>query len=346
MKFLIAGLGSIGRRHLKNLVALGEKEILLYRTHQSSLPDEDLAGYPVETNFDAALDSGAEAVIVSNPTALHMQVAIPAAERGLHVLLEKPVSNSLAEAHTLQSVVTQSGARVLVGYQFRFHPGLIRLKALLDLGTAGKPVSVRAHWGEYLPGWHPWENYRQGYSARPELGGGVILTLSHPLDYLRFLFGEVQELWAFSGSNSDLDLAVEDTAEIGLRFTNGMLGSVHLDYVQRPPSHWIEVNGTGGTLHWDNSTGAVRVYQTDLNRWEQVDAPPGFERNHLFLEQMRHFLAVARQDATPICTLEDGVKALELALGAHHSARSGSLVRLYPSGSMVSSAGAPSGSAS
>jgi predicted dehydrogenase len=346
MKFLIAGLGSIGRRHLKNLVTLGENNILLYRTHQSSLPDDDLAGFPVETDLETALAAVSEAVIVSNPTALHMQVAIPAAERGLHLLLEKPVSHSLEEARTLQKVAAKTGSRVLVGFQFRFHPGLIRLKALLEQGAIGKPAAVRAHWGEYLPGWHPWEDFKQGYSARPELGGGVILTLSHPLDYLRFLFGEVQDLWAFYAANSDLDLEVEDTAEIGLRFTSGVLGSVHLDYIQRPPSHWLEVTGTQGTLRWDNSTGAVQVYRAGSGTWEHANAPPGFERNHLFLEQMRHFLAVIRQDVMPICTLEDGVKALELALGAIYSAQSGSLVRLYPSGSMTSSAGAPSGSAS
>ncbi len=346
MKFLIAGLGSIGRRHLKNLVALGQNDILLYRTHQGSLPDDELAAFPVETDLNAALAAGPAAVIISNPTALHMQVAIPAAKRGLHLLLEKPVSNSLQEARELQTIVTNTGARVLVGYQFRFHPGLNCLKTLLDQGAIGIPVSVRAHWGEYLPGWHPWEDYRQGYSARPDLGGGVILTLSHPLDYLRLLFGDVQDLWAFSSMNSDLGLAVEDNAEIGLRFTSDLIGSVHLDYIQRPPSHWIEVTGTLGTLRWDNRTGAVQAYRAKHGGWEQFDAPPGFERNDLFLEQMRHFLAVVMEGDQPVCTLADGVQALELALGALHSAQTGSLVRLHPSGSSDLSTGAPSGSAS
>ncbi len=122
---------------------------------------------------------------------------------------------------------------------------------------------MRAHWGEYLPGWHPWEDYRQGYSARPDLGGGVVLTLSHPLDYLRWLFGEVEALWAFTGKSSDLELQVEDTAEIGLRFANGVLGSLHLDYNQRPPGHWLEVITSQGTLRWDNLSGEVQVYRSE-----------------------------------------------------------------------------------
>jgi predicted dehydrogenase len=148
------------------------------------------------------------------------------------------------------------------------------------------------------------------------LGGGVILTLSHPLDYLRWLFGEVAALWAFAGHLSDLEISVEDTAEIGLRFESGLLAGMHLDYVQRPPAHRMEIIGVGGTIHWDNASGAVRLYRASAAEWEQFPAPPGFERNDLFLEQMRHFLAVTRNEAQPACTLEDGVRALELALAA------------------------------
>lgn len=323
MKFLIAGLGSIGRRHLRNLVSLGERDIVLYRTHQSTLPDEDLQDFPVETDLQAALDRKPDAVIVANPTALHLQVAQPAAERGIHLFLEKPVSHSLEGVHKLQETVVRQKVKVLVGFQFRFHPGLRRIKVLLDQSTIGRPLSARAHWGEFLPGWHPWEDYRQGYSARPELGGGVILTLCHPLDYLRSLLGEITALWAFSAADSELGIPVEDRAEIGLRFQSGVIGSVHLDYLQRPPAHRLEIIGSGGTLQWDNATGAASLYQGDSEGWQHFPPPQGFERNHMFLEQMRHFRAMLREDLPPVCSLNDGVRALELALGAHHSAASG-----------------------
>lgn len=217
---------------------------------------------------------------------------------------------------------------VYVGYQFRFHPGLQRVRRLLVEGAIGRPLSVRAHWGEYLPGWHPWEDYRQGYSARADLGGGVIFTLCHPLDYLRWLFGEVAELWAFTGQISDLELQVEDTAEIGLRFSQGLLGSVHLDYNQRPPDHHLEIIGVQGTIQWDNADGAVRLYRASLGQWEAFPAPEGFERNHLFLAQMRHFLEVANGIAAPLCTLEDGIRGLQLALAAHTSQNQGIIVTL------------------
>jgi predicted dehydrogenase len=338
MKILIAGLGSIGRRHLRNLLTLGESNILLYRTHQSTLPDEELKDFPAVTDLQAALNWNPQAVIVSNPTALHLQVAIPAAEAGCHLLIEKPISHSMEGVSQLSASVQRGGGQVLVGYQFRFHPGLQVISKLLEEAAIGRVLSVKAHWGEYLPGWHPWEDYRKGYSARSELGGGVILTLSHPLDYLRWLVGEVSAVWALAGNRSDLALDVEDTAEIGLQFADGVLGSLHLDYNQRPAEHRLEIIGTQGSLRWDNADGAVRLYRASNTpptvdsqaqpAWEVVPRPPGFDRNHLFLSEMEHFLQAARGEAQPLCSLDDGIQALRLSLAAARSANEGKLVYL------------------
>jgi predicted dehydrogenase len=313
MKFLIAGFGSIGRRHLRNLLALGERDILLYRTHRSTLPDGEFAGFPVETNLDTALAGGVDAVIIANPTSLHLKVAVPAAQAGCHLLIEKPLSHSLKGIQRLLQAVKASGSRVLVGYQFRFHPGLQRIAQLLQEGAIGRPVSVRAHWGEYLPDWHPWEDYRQAYAARQDLGGGVVLTLSHPIDYLRWLLGDIRQVWALTARSGELDLqGVEDIAEIGLKFQNGCLGSIHLDYLQRPPTHQLEIIGSQGTLRWDNASGEASLYMAETGAWEHFPVPVGFERNHLFLAEMRHFLDVARGASQPLCTLEDGIAALRI----------------------------------
>lgn len=326
MKFLVAGLGSIGRRHLRNLVALGEDDIFLYRTGHSTLPAEDIGAFPVETSLTNALANHPDAVIISNPTAFHLDVAIPAAEAGCHLFIEKPISHSLDRVNELEFAVQKGGGEVFVGFQFRFHPGLRDVKRLLEGGTIGRPLSARAHWGEHLPGWHPWEDYRLGYSARADLGGGVILTLSHPFDYLRWLFGEVDAVWALTGRLSDLELHVEDTAEIGLRFTSGALGGLHLDYNQRPTRHYLEIIGTSGTIRWENAGGSAKVYRVDQDKWERLPIPPEFERNDLFLAEMRHFLSVIRGEAKPLCSLQDGLRALEIALAAHNSMKQSALI--------------------
>jgi predicted dehydrogenase len=319
MKFLIAGFGSIGRRHLRNLISLGERDIVIYHTHHSTLPDEELSSFPTETDLRSALAYNPEAVIVSNPTALHLDVAIPAANCGCHLLIEKPISHSMARLDELQNAINQNHNKVLVGYQFRFHPGLQKIKKLLGENAIGALISVRAHWGEYLPNWHPWEDYKQGYAARPELGGGVLLTLSHPLDYLRWLVGEVESISAFTNQKG-LHLPVEDTAEIFLQFKNGTLGTIHLDYLQRPTAHWLEIIGDRGTIRWDNSDGTVRLAQVHpdgkIGDWQEFLPPQGFERNHLFLDELRHFLTMVKGKTTPVCSMHDGIMALQLALAA------------------------------
>lgn len=357
MKTVIVGLGSIGRRHLRNLRAFGNQEILLLRTGLSTLPDDDLSGIPVVYSLEDALAWKPEAFIIANPTSTHLDFAIPAAEAGCHILLEKPISHSMDRVNQLREANKQGGGKILVGFQYRFHPGLLQVKKLLSEKAIGRPLSVRVHWAQWLPGWHPWEDYRKAYSARTDLGGGVILTLCHPLDYLRWLFGDVHKLWAFAEKLNDLEIDVEDTAEIGLMFKNCMLGSVHLDYNGQPPVHNMEIIGTHGTMRWDNASGHVELYAVDDHisevpfrtslaqpggetpAWELFPAPPGFERNDLFIAEMRHFLEIAaevpfrsrRQSveqsvSLPVCDLEDGIIALQLTLAALDSARTGQIM--------------------
>lgn len=324
MKFLIAGLGSVGRRHLRNLLALGERDIVLLRTGQSTLPEVELSGFPVERDLDSALARCPDAVIVSNPTSLHLQVAVPAARAGCHILMEKPVSDSLAGISELREAVREGGGQVLVGYQFRFHPGLVEAGRILNEGIIGRPLSARAVYAEYLPGMHPWEDYRASYSARHDLGGGVILTLCHPLDYLRWLLGEVEAVWAFAGKLSDLEIDVEDTAEIGLRFAGHALGSVHLDYNRQPAAHQMEIIGTQGTLNWDYTQDDLQIQEAGKAACKIVPGSGRFERNDMFLAEMRHFREVMT-GAKPICTLEDGIRSLQIALAARQSAVDGRL---------------------
>ncbi|MCQ3935601.1 MAG: hypothetical protein DPW18_01005 [Chloroflexi bacterium] len=330
MKYLIAGLGSVGRRHLRNLIALGETDIVLYRTHKATLPDDELAGYPVETDLNEALKKHKpDAVIVSNPTALHLDVAIPAAEAGCAILLEKPISHSMERLDVLQSAVQKSGAKVLAAFQFRFHPGMVKTRQLVENGEIGRIISAHVHFGEYLPAWHPWEDYRKGYAARADMGGGVVATQCHSLDYLPWLVGKrVESVWGFAAKLSDLEVDVDDTAKIGLRFEGGALGSLHLDYDQQPPEHEFRIIGTNGTIKWNLADGAARIYRTEKKEWDIFPLPDGWERNVMFQEQMKHFVDVVKGKAEPSCTLEDGIQVQKIIASVHESQKTGKLIRL------------------
>lgn len=328
-RFLIAGLGSIGRRHLRNLVAANETDLVLLRSHQSTMPDEELSGYPVESDLRLALERHRpDAVIVSNPTALHLDVAIPAAEAGCSILLEKPISHSLERVDLLQAAVERTKARVLMGFQLRFHPCLVRARQLIREDRLGRILSARVQFSEYLPAWHPWEDYRRGYAARVDLGGGVLLTQCHALDYLPWLVGEVRTVSGAVAKVSDLDVDVEDTVEITARFANGCLGSLHIDYAQEPPSHRIEIGGTRGRIECDLQAGMLRFYDAATKAWEEHAVPDGWGRNTMFEQEMHHFVAVTKGRAEPACGLENGVAVMRLIAAVRASSDSGCEVSL------------------
>lgn len=328
MRFIIAGLGSIGRRHLHNLITLGYEDIYLYRSGRSSVTDKELIGFPIEYDLKKALTLNPQAVIISNPTALHLDVAIQAAEAGCDLLLEKPISHNMDRLEDLKKALLHGGGNVLVGFQFRFHPGLRQIKKILEENEIGKVLFVRCHWGEYLPGWHPQEDYRQGYSARRDLGGGVVLTLCHPIDYLRWFLGEVKQVFAFTGKMSNLEIDVDDLAEIQLMMKCGALATLHLDYVQQPSQHYIEITGTDGMIKWDNSDGVVHLYLNSVGQWQDFPLDHGFERNSLFLEEMRHFVNVVEGQTLSLCNLNDGIAVQRIIAAIDQSSKKGKIINL------------------
>lgn len=320
-EILIVGMGSVGRRHRANLRALGWNDICCYRTGRSSLPDIDLLDTPIVRDLDQALARRPQAVVIANPTACHLPVALAAARAGAHLLIEKPVSHDLAGVAELEAEVGARRLSVLVGFQFRFHPGLRQLRSWIRSGAIGTVVSAQAHWGEYLPDMHPWEDYRDGYAARPDLGGGVLLTLCHPFDYLRWLVGDIEDIAAIASRRDSLGLAVETAVDAVLQFENGASGHVHVDFVQRPPEHRLSIIGTEGTVTWNQADHAARLFSVATNRWAVVAPPPAFERNAMFLDEMRHFLACLRGEEQPLCTLADGRAALATVESAKRAIR-------------------------
>jgi predicted dehydrogenase len=315
-EILIAGLGSVGRRHLANLHALGWNRIRLYRTNFSTLPDPELASVAVDYDLNAALARRPIAVIVSNPTAYHLPLALAAARAGSHLLIEKPLSHSLEGIADLEATVEARRLSALVGFQFRFDPGLRQVRAWIRSGTIGAVVTAQVHWGEYLPDMHPWEDYRVSYAARSELGGGVLLTLCHPFDYLRWVVGDIADVSAIESRQDALGVSVDTCIDVTLRFSCGASGHVHLNFVQQPPEHRVVIIGTKGTVTWNEADHAARRYCSVSKRWETVPAPEGFGRNWMFLDEMRHFLACLRGEEQPVCTISDGRAALEVTLAA------------------------------
>jgi predicted dehydrogenase len=321
-RVLIAGAGSIGRRHLQNLRQLGVQDIHLYRTHSQSL--KEAPELPVFTDLKQALECKPQAVIVSNPTAFHMEIALAAARAGCHLFIEKPLAHSWDGVEELLSMVHEKHLVAMVGFDLRFDPGLCRIKDLLEQEQIGPLIAIHAQVGQYLPDWRPGEDYRAGMSARRASGGGVILDLIHELDYTSWLFGRIAQVACFADKLSSLEIETEDTASILLKFRNGAIGTVSLDYVQRFPSRTCRIIGELGTILWDYHGQKVAWYQHNSKSWEEFDYS-GFERNDRFLTEMRHFLACLNGEEIPKVDLAVGSSVLKVALAAKRSASTGSV---------------------
>lgn len=337
MKILVAGLGSIGQRHVRNLrTLLGDAvDLLAYRVRKNSpVIRADLSaeeGGDVERAYgirsfddlDEALAEAPDAAFVTNPNYLHIPVALAAARAGCHLFIEKPVAHNLDGVEELAAEIERQGLVCFVGYQLRFHPAFGQLQRLLAEGELGAVLAVRIEFGEYLPGWHPYEDYRQLHVSRRAEGGGVLLAQIHDLDLVYALFGLPRRVFALGGKRSTLDVDVEDT--VSMLLDCGVPVHVHQDLLQRPPVRVYELIGEDAKAVWDAHAGTLTVTPAG---GEPNVLDVAVDRNDLFLDQLRHFLACVRGDEQPVVDLAAGVDSLRIALAAQRSLETGEVVGL------------------
>jgi predicted dehydrogenase len=312
MKFLVVGCGSIGRRHLRNLRALGEADLLAYDPAPERRAE---AARSVEArevdSLEKGLAAGIDACLICSPSALHAAQAV-AALPFCHLFIEKPLANTSAEAARVAEAVAATSRVCLVACNLRFHPGVVCLKRELDAGVVGRLLSVRAEFGQYLPDWHPWEDYRRGYSARRDLGGGIVLDAIHELDLVRWLAGDFATVRAVRGRAGDLEIDTEDIGLLIGRTNGGVWCEVHLDYLQRSFTRTCKVIGTEGTLVWDAREGTTTLLgpkgpPATLCDFRNLDA------NAMYLDEMRHFLGCLRGEGPPAQDARAGAEVVRVA---------------------------------
>ena len=290
LKYLFIGLGSIGQRHLKNLRKLTDDTIIAYRTTTENIEElnkkYNISSY---SDLDRAFDEKPDVVFITNPTRLHMPTALRAAEHNCHLFIEKPISHDLGQIDTLFTIMEKNNKICFTAFNYRFHPNLIKIKELLNQNKIGKVLFARIQVGQYLPDWHPDEDYRIGYSAIEDLGGGVVLTLIHEIDYAYWLFGEIESVIASIEKLSSLEIDVEDMASIILKTKNNVIIELHLDYIQKPATRTCEIVGERGKIVWDYFKNEVKLFQNKENKWT-IFKEDSFERNDMYIYELHHFL--------------------------------------------------------
>jgi predicted dehydrogenase len=324
----VVGTGSAGLRHIANLARLGVSEVVAVSEHHRR-SEVVVQGRKVcvAHEYDAALEL-VDAVVIANPTSLHHAYLARAVSAGRHVLCEKPVSTAATGLDALADEADRKGVIVAVGCQFRFNRMLGRLRDRVLGGELGTILDVDAQSGEHLADYHPDEDYRQSYAARQSLGGGVLLTQVHQVDYLHWIFGPFETVFAAGGHVTDLEIDVEDSASYLLRSVSGVPVRAHLDYVQRPKRQALTVTGTGGRLSWDYHRNQVCFVPPLLDAAPEVEGEP-FDRNQMFVDLMADFLAAVRRSEPPRTTLRDAIAVLEVVDGIKASIHDGRAVALF-----------------
>ncbi|MFY9845904.1 MAG: aminotransferase class III-fold pyridoxal phosphate-dependent enzyme [Terriglobales bacterium] len=320
---LVVGCGSIGRRHAKNLKALGVRQLGFCDTSLEALKQcrEELGGETFCDFGEALQKFNPDLALICTPPVYHVEQALAALQARAHVFIEKPLSHESSGIQALIAEARRRDRNVQVGYNMRFQPGLQILKDLIDSGKIGRVLWLSAEAGQYLPDWRPWQHYRESYSARHELGGGIILDGSHELDYICWLLGRPTEITCRAEHLSSLDVDVEDSAWIYLTFPEQRRAELHLDFVQRAYTRTCKVVGETGTALWDFTVQEVRWFSAEQPGWKSI--PYKFEVNDMYVAEMVHFLESLGSGTGPMVDLEQGRDVIRVVEAAKRSSEEG-----------------------
>ena len=305
-RFLIIGCGSAGERHLKNLQLLGV-ECYVYDRDVERMKKLTLK-YKVPVYDFASHHLKMDAWIICTPPSSHILFAEEALSHDSNIFIEKPLSNTLDRVDDVIAKVKSQKKILMIGYQFRFNEALKHIKSLIEKGEIGRVMCIRAEIGQDLRDWHPEEDYRNLYTCET----GIVSDASHEIDYVRWLTNsDVVETQGMCGKLSDLEMVAEDTAEINMRFENGIIANVHLDCTQRAYSRWCEVIGTKGTLKWTYPNQVICTYSNEIDTSFRT-----FPNNDMYLAEMQHFINCTEGKEKPIVDGEVGKRVLEICLKA------------------------------
>ena len=302
------GLGSIGRRHLANLGYLGENRIgIIRRDTKNTLSGAEGVWTPDDVDW-----SSVSALIIATPTSLHLSNLETALKHGVRkIYLEKPISHNNDRVDEMSSLIESCGANVYIGFDLRYDPGVRKVKELVESRALGAICSIHAHVGQYLPDWRPGQDYRNSMSASPLLGGGVMLDLTHELDYMVYLFGEISSVANSNGRRSNLEIEVEDTSDSLLFFRDGFSGTVHLDYLQKWPTRHLHVIGSEGTLLLDLHARKL-IWNSINSRSQEMLDYSECDRNDRFRAILSDFISANPSDR--LCTWDEGRRNLTIVV--------------------------------
>ena len=310
MNFLFFGLGSIGQRHLRNLIYLKKKsKIFAFRKKYSSPllnhKNEKITGN-VEKKYNIISIKKLEffkknnitinAAFICNPSSMHVSTAEWCIKRNIPIFVEKPVATNKNDLEKIQKLIKSKKKYInVVGYQLRFNP-LIKFikKYCFEEEKLGKIYNCEIYHGEHVDNFHSYETYKNSYTSQKKLGGGVSLTQIHELDYLNYLYEgySLLDIKYISQKISKLKLDVEDNYVSIFKYKSKLkknisLAKITCSFLQVPKQRTIFISGEFGSLHADLNKSKIKILRP---KKKEIVKRFNFHRNDIFISEVKNFL--------------------------------------------------------
>lgn len=312
-RVLVVGAGSIGERHVRCFQSTARVDVLLCEAlaERREAVAKQYGISETYSNLKDALNASFDAAVVATPAHLHVDMAIQLAQKGVHLLIEKPVSTSLDRVDDLQQIVSGKSLTVVVGYVHRMHPMLQAMKEALHSGRFGAPVQIVGFAGQHFPKYRP--AYHEVYYADRRVGGGAIQdAITHMLNAGEWLVGPIQHLASDADHQVLPKVTVEDTVHVLTR-QGSVMGTYTLNQYQAPNEMSILVVCSEGTVKFErhNLRWGWMVEPDAPWQWETVAE---LERDVGFVDQAQSFLDMIEGKQTALCTLDEGIQTLRVNL--------------------------------
>ncbi len=321
IKLFVVGAGSIGKRHVRNAISLGispDNIISLDKRDDRLEEVRELGVKNLFKDFDIAIKENFDAAIICSPTSMHIEQSLKLAKLNKHLLIEKPLDSKLDGSEELLKISESNKLTIMIAYIFRFSPTIKFIKQKLQEKIIGKILYFRGEFSEYLPDWHPYEDYRTFYMASKDQGGGSILDQCHIMDLCHYLIGEFSSVMAINTKVSSLEIKADDISELLVRHKNGVLSSIHTDIFGRSHKKSIEIKGEEGNIRWNFYNNEVEIYQSNNKKIEKFsDFNKDF--NNCYIEELKAFITSFTDKKKSPIPLKDGIDTMKLILAAEKS---------------------------
>jgi len=326
MKFLVVGLGSMGKRRIRNLQQLGVVDIAGFDVREDRRAEaRDLYGIESFDDIDAGLHWNPDAMVISTPPNLHLGYAEIAVKAGKHFFSEAGVSaDGFAD---LAARAAQNNHVAAPSCTMRFHPSIRKIKSLLDQGAIGRLLTFSHQFGQYLPDWHPWEDYRDYYVSQPETAACREIV-PFELVWLSHLLGPVREVTAMKARRGDLEADIDDVYHLLMRLGDDAIGHLQVDIVARAARRELCLLGTTGNLTWSASDKMVRLYRAEDQSWQEfpegdsaIEAGYGvFSIEQMYVDEMTAFMQACEGGAAYPYSFAEDAEVIAVLLAAERSA--------------------------